>query len=246
MVVRAVLFDLGNTLVSYYGSSEFPSILRSCLRRALSAAGISVSKLDKPRLFAHAMRLNKERDDLAVRPLADRLQELFSPYAELTNTKLADACHAFLEPIFASAKPDVAAPRVLEALRRGGVKTGIVSNTPWGSPASSWRAELARHGLLDQVDAVVFCVDVGWRKPHPAPFQRALAHLEVPASQAIFVGDDPRWDVLGAERVGLHPLLLLNGSAVGSISSTVIERLEEVLNWIKAVPNSRLTGRGDR
>jgi hypothetical protein len=78
MAIRAALFDLGNTLVSYYQSSEFPPILRSCLRQALSAAGISVSKVDEPRLFEHAMRLNKEREDLAVRPLADRLQELFS------------------------------------------------------------------------------------------------------------------------------------------------------------------------
>ena len=52
-------------------------------------------------------------------------------------------------------------------------------------------------------------------------------------SEAIFVGDDPRWDVLGAESVGLHPLLLLNGSAVGSTSCTVIARLDDVLSWIK-------------
>jgi putative hydrolase of the HAD superfamily len=193
-----------------------------------------VSEIEEQQLFAHAMRLNRERDDLAVRPLANRLQELFGSYAELTHTKLAAACHTFLEPIFACAKLDVATPQVLEALHRVGVKTGIVSNTPWGSPASAWKAELARHGLLDHVDAVVFCVDVGWRKPHPAPFQRALAHLEVPASEAVFVGDDPRWDVLGAERVGLRPLLLGSGLAVGSPSCTVIERLVEVLRWIKA------------
>lgn len=146
---------------------------------------------------------------------------------------MADACCAFLEPIFAGAKLDVAARRVLEALQRGGVKTGIVSNTPWGSPAAPWREELARHGLLAQVDAVVFCADVGWRKPHPAPFQRVLTHLEVPASEALFVGENPRWDVLGTESVGLHPLLLLNGSAVGSTSCTVIARLDDVLSWVK-------------
>jgi FMN phosphatase YigB (HAD superfamily) len=57
--------------------------------------------------------------------------------------------------------------------------------------------------------------------------------LEVPASEAIFVGDDLRWDVLDAESVGFHPLLLLNGSAVGSSWCTVITRREDVLSWIK-------------
>jgi hypothetical protein len=125
---------LGNTLVSYYGSSEFPPILRSYLRQALSAAGISVPGFDEQQLFAHAMRLNKERDDLAVRPLADRLHELFCPYAELTSTKMADACRAFLEPIFAGAKLDVAAPRVLEALRRGGARPALCRTPPGGVP----------------------------------------------------------------------------------------------------------------
>jgi FMN phosphatase YigB (HAD superfamily) len=87
MVVRAVLFDLGNTLVNYYGSSEFPPILRNCLRQAVSAA------------------------------------------------------------------------------RRGQDRYRV--EYPLGGPAASWKEELARHGRLDQVDAVVFCVDVGWRKPHP-------------------------------------------------------------------------------
>ena len=63
-----------------------------------------------------------------------------------------------------------AAERAYQALRSRGIKTAIVSNTPWGSPADAWRAELTRHGLLDKVDATVFCMDVGWRKPHRAPF----------------------------------------------------------------------------
>jgi FMN phosphatase YigB (HAD superfamily) len=66
---------------------------------------------------------------------------------------------------------------VLRSLRHQGIKTAIVSNTPWGSSANAWRAELARHELLDAVDATVFCMDVGWRKPHRAPFDRALSLL---------------------------------------------------------------------
>jgi putative hydrolase of the HAD superfamily len=83
-----------------------------------------------------------------------------------------------------------------------------VSNTPWGSPADAWRAELTRHGLLDKVDATVFCMDVGWRKPHRAPFDRALSLLDVAPADALFVGDDHRWDIVGAQNAGLRPVLL--------------------------------------
>lgn len=76
---------------------------------------------------------------------------------------------AFLKPIFDLARLDPDALPLLETLRQRGIKTAIVSNTLWGSSASMWRNELARHGLLDTVDASVFCGDIGWRKPNPAP-----------------------------------------------------------------------------
>lgn len=54
----------------------------------------------------------------------------------------------------------------------------------------------------------MFCVDVGWRKPHWAPFEEALSRLGVSASQAVFVGDDSVWDVEGARDVGMEPVLI--------------------------------------
>jgi FMN phosphatase YigB (HAD superfamily) len=40
MRYRAVLFDLGNTLVSYYHLSEFSPILDRCLKRCCQALGM--------------------------------------------------------------------------------------------------------------------------------------------------------------------------------------------------------------
>jgi FMN phosphatase YigB (HAD superfamily) len=100
----------------------------------------------------------------------------------------------------------------------------LLSKTPWGSPAAAWQEELDRHGLLHKVDAVVFCVDVGWRKPHPARFHRALELLPVPASEAVFVGDDPRWDMVSAERVGLRPILLSSDGGIADTPCAVISR----------------------
>ncbi len=157
-------------------------------------------------MFERALILNREQSDYAVRPLAGRLHELFGEYESLDAGSALGT--AFLKPIFAMARLDPQAVPLLEALRGRGIKTAIVSNTPWGSPADAWRAELTRHGLLDKVDATVFCMDVGWRKPHRAPFDRALSLLEVASADALFVGDDHRWDIVGAQNAGLRPVLL--------------------------------------
>lgn len=208
MATRAILFDLGNTLVGYYRSAEFPLVLRRCLRECARALGQSEDAARDEDLFERALLLNREQSNYAVRPLAARLQELFDAYESLDEASARALDEAFLKPIFATARLDPQAVPLLEALRGRGIKTAIVSNTPWGSPADAWRAELARHGLLDKVDATVFCMDVGWRKPHRAPFEQALSLLVVAAADALFVGDDHRWDIIGAQNAGLRPVLL--------------------------------------
>jgi putative hydrolase of the HAD superfamily len=207
--VEAVLFDLGNTLVSYYRSDEFAPVLRRCVASAAAVLDehVGVTRSDLGVAYERALPCNVERGDYRVWPLADRLERVF----ELDGADpalLERLGAAFLGPIFAIAKIDPEAIETLRAIRRLGLKTAIVSNTPWGSPAAPWRTELARHGLLDEVDAVVFCVDVGWRKPAHATFERALAALGVRAGRTWFVGDDPVWDVEGAHGAGLTPVVL--------------------------------------
>jgi putative hydrolase of the HAD superfamily len=138
---------------------------------------------------------------------------------------------AFLEPIFSTAKVDPQAIGVLEKLRASGLRTAIVSNTPWGSPSAQWRDELDRLGLLNRVDGVVFCIDVGWRKPAPQPFQRALSVLRVAPERTVFVGDDVRWDVLGARRVGIEPILISKDTIYEEGVKTIRE-LDELMSLI--------------
>ena len=209
MPIRAVLFDLGDTLVSYYQPPDFMPILRRSLDACLQVLGQApLSGEAWTHLIHQALELNQERADLAVWPLEERLRMLFGPYACLDTELIERLAQAFLQPIFATAQVGHDALPVLLGLKRRGVKTGIVSNTPWGSPGRVWRSELARHELLTAVDAVVFCQDVGWRKPHPTPFRRALEMIGVAAKDAVFVGDNPVWDVEGAESAGLLPILL--------------------------------------
>jgi HAD superfamily hydrolase (TIGR01509 family) len=228
VAIRAILFDLGNTLVGYYTSNEFPTVLRRCLHECASVLG----QTPDSDLFERALLLNRERRDYAVQPLAARLGTLFGTHAhdEVSGQTLEAA---FLRPIFATAQLNPQAIPVLETLRGLGIKTAIVSNTPWGSPAGAWRQELTRHGLLGIVDATVFCTDVGWRKPHRAPFDRALALLDVTPAEALFVGDDHRWDVVGARNAGIRPVLIGSEAPDSPVDQLSIQDLGSIVSLLR-------------
>jgi len=210
-LIKAFLFDLGNTLVSYYSRDEFPMVLAECIGRCTQLLlGKGVSFRDDG-LWGRVKDQYHEPPDDRVRPLEDRLGCIFGVDDGETVNAL---CGAFLEPIFELAVLHGDVKPTLVELRLKGIKTAIVSNTPWGSPAGLWRRELDRLGLVGLVDAAVFCRDVGWRKPDGRVFLRALGLLGVGACDAVFVGDDPRWDVEGARRLGMR-CVLVNRSGGG-------------------------------
>ena len=222
---QAVLFDLGNTLVSYYTRDEWPGVLEQAIAEVTAyLRGRGFVKVNVEALPERVQGERGERDDFRVKPLAERLARIFNlPEIDV------EACRCFMRPIFAMARVyDDTLPTLAE-LRRRGFKTGILSNTPWGSPAELWREELSRHGLLDAVDTVVFCDDVGWRKPDPRPFEFICRKLAIPPTECLFVGDDPRWDIVGPQGVGMDAILIDRTGTATTAEATCIRTLTGLL-----------------
>ncbi len=195
-----VLFDLGNTLVSYYELRDFPPILQAAIGEVERFVG---AKAEWKRVAAEDF----EAKDFCVRPLEERLRRIF-PDVAWSEASAREACGRFLRPIFALARVYDDVLPTLGALRARGVQTAIVSNTPWGSPASLWREELVRLGLDEVVDLTVFCGDCGWRKPARPIFDYTLGTLKATPDQCVFVGDDPRWDIAGPQALGIEAVLI--------------------------------------
>jgi putative hydrolase of the HAD superfamily len=59
-------------------------------------------------------------------------------------------------------------------------------------------------GIAQRLDVAVFSSEVGWRKPHPAIFARALEAVGVEPGQTLFVGDTLATDIAGASALGMH------------------------------------------
>ena len=79
----------------------------------------------------------------------------------------------------------------------------MITNTLSTGDAEAWR-NWRRTEAADVIDHVVTSHSVGWAKPHPAMFERALALAGAPASEAFMVGDDLDVDIAGAGALGIR------------------------------------------
>ncbi len=71
---------------------------------------------------------------------------------------------------------------------------------------------MLKGGIGEQFQHIAISAEHGWRKPHPQIFVDALAALGVEARAALFVGDSPADDIVGAKGVGMD-IAWVNASA---------------------------------
>jgi putative hydrolase of the HAD superfamily len=116
----------------------------------------------------------------------------------------------------------------LKALAATGVPIGVVSNSD-----GTIEARLREMAVLQvgpgpgvEVRCVIDSGTVGVEKPDPAIFEPALEILGIEARAVWYVGDTPAFDIVGANRAGLRPILMdpfgVNGdfevACVGSLA----------------------------
>jgi putative hydrolase of the HAD superfamily len=207
---RAILFDLGGTLVSYW------RVGRGAMNLGRAVAAVRDLLRDRgllrvgPEAIAESARdEHQEETDHRVRPLHDRLCSMFDVSEAEASAELRHAmCRRFTDVFFDDAVIFDDVPGGLERLRLRGHALGIVANTIWGGPAPMWRGHLRDVGLRPAVDAVTLSVDVGKCKPAPEVFLAACEQLAVEPERCVMVGDNREEDVAGASAAGIRAILI--------------------------------------
>ena len=210
-MIRAVLFDLGDTL------AHFPNMPSEVVRLARSAEQVEA-----------ALRAWDLCDGVDCALLAKEIQDV-----DWRETAAAYASHC-RSPHFPTLVRDVAAARgirltdeqalelwhawnvggaflgrelfpdtipTLRALKERGYRLGMVTNRSLGGPL--FLEEMGSIGMLELFDSWAISCDDGWLKPAPQIFLKALDELDVRPEEAVMVGDSLRADVAGAKALGM-------------------------------------------
>lgn len=216
MTLRAVIFDLDDTLIDWSGFHgdwylmEQPHLVG--VVEHIRECGHLPDDLDFDR-FVEEFHAQTERawhyanQSLDAPHLGRILVSAAEKLGVPAGTLDVEAClraYAWVAPQGTLAFPEVV--EVLPMFKAAGLRVGIVTNAY--QPMWLRDIEMQHHGLFDFfVDCRLSAADVGVLKPHPRIFQAALDCLGVNADEAVFVGDDAEADVFGAQAVGIRAVL---------------------------------------
>ncbi|MDR3476322.1 MAG: HAD family hydrolase [Devosia sp.] len=219
-MVSAVLFDLDETLISRAGA------IRAFVAEQYRRFEHQLEGIDGP---TYAERFLVMEDNGRIPK-----DQLYPAFVEALGISSVDA-PTLLEDYRANypnhAVLNRGARETIAAIRADGRLTGIITN---GNDRVQ-KGKLAATGLHDLFDVVVVSEAVGLRKPDPAIFALATSDLGVRLDDALFVGDNPEVDILGAAHAGMQTAWYRNGeiwpAELPRKADADIDHLHEVLHF---------------
>jgi HAD superfamily hydrolase (TIGR01509 family) len=214
-LIRGALFDYGETLVKSVKPWEKirPTVILS-VYRVLRSEGMDLS-YDQFAVFHESFFAEfAARESMVNRDFPDSIRytqlvaKAFPRKSNIWRKAVAyKAKDAFWRAILKNYTMQEDAHRCLDELREMGIKMAIVSNHHNPEALTSHLREL---GILDYFSPVIASAQLRFRKPDPRIFLKCLSTMRIRPREAVFVGDSFENDVVGAKKVGIVSILLIN------------------------------------
>jgi putative hydrolase of the HAD superfamily len=206
-MIRAVVFDFGQTLVD--SADGFRAAEKEMQEKAYGALGLT----DREAFLGIYREI---RGGFHARSKFSRkaiLEALFRHYGRQNDSALLGEWEAdYWRRIQAMTRVFPETFAVLEALRGNGYRLALITNAQGQKKAGMHR--IGHYPELERCfEVIIVAGEAGIpAKPDPMPFCLCLAKLGDAAAESIYVGDDWRIDVCGAEAVGMHPVWIRHRS----------------------------------
>jgi len=209
---QGILFDLDDTILDDSGTIE-PSWRHAC---ASCQGSVRVDPeslyraIERTRAWfwsdPERHRVGRLDLDAAARAIVEQsLIDVGAPDPGLAETIAA----AYRRQRVALLRPCPDAVDTIRWLRDEGCRLALVTN----GRASTQRDKVSRFGLLELFDSISIEGELGFGKPDPRIYTRALKELDVDAWNAWMVGDHLEFDIAQPQRMGLSGIWIDVGGA---------------------------------
>jgi HAD superfamily hydrolase (TIGR01549 family) len=227
-LAKAVLFDFGQTLVD---SAEG---FRTAEKEAETEIFGNLNLESWPDFLANYRRFRQEFHSQSNFSRRVLWQAVYSHYGREPDQKsLLAAERNYWETVKSRTRHFPEAPAVLTQLASA-YRLALITNSQ-GQPASEKHRLALFPELAASFEVIIVAGEAGLPpKPHPEPFLICLEKLGIAPAEAIYVGDDWRIDICGAQEVGIRPIWLQHHSVPRKWPSVetsvpVITGLEQLL-----------------
>lgn len=216
MPLRAAFFDVGDTLVEHWAAGD---VMHQKLRTRICAdvgepdwiddwlrAQIEpVAELSYVQTIA-----GRGSSDPRFEPAMAR-QETLAWYRAWFESRRVDVTGLDLDrlralmcvPLDEISTPVAGAFDALRWCAKLGMRVVLVTNTLSRGDQEAL-IDWERFGVGQSIHGIVSSHSAGWRKPHPAIFERALAIADADPKEVFHVGDNLIADVWGAQQLGIR------------------------------------------
>ncbi|MBN2014665.1 MAG: TIGR02253 family HAD-type hydrolase [Candidatus Altiarchaeota archaeon] len=223
MPIKAVLFDLDNTLI------DFMKLKRMCVENAVDAMIDSGLEMKKEEAIKTLFNIYSDQ--------GIEYQEVFQEFSRRVLGRedyriMAAGINSYRKTKISYLKPYPHVVSTLTELAKKGIKLAIVTDA---EKMQAWlRISALEIGHL--LDVVITSSDTGKKKPNLEPFKKALEELDMKAEECLFIGDHLERDIEGAKKIGMKTCFArygYNGRSIKSNADHEIDDINELFDIVR-------------
>lgn len=244
MTIRAVFFDMGGTIETFWYTRRLRLEATPVLQDYLQSAGIDL-QLSNDQLYEvvsngldrYHLRSIYCMDELPVhRVWRDYILHDYPVNLNALDA-IAEDLMVYIENRYYSRAMRPEIPAVLDTIQKMRLKIGLISNV---CSRGQVPGNLEKYSIRHYFNPIVLSSEYGRRKPDPAIFHYAARLANVPTSECIYVGDRIARDIIGAHKAGYRMAIYIHHDFdhgepdQGDTPDAVIHQMTELLDILQA------------
>jgi len=209
-MIKALLFDFGQTLVN--SADGFRTAEKTAQNRIFNDMDSAPDGPDQDQFLYQYRKIRKASHQRSDFSRLTFWQTVYQQFGFETDRKQLEQWETdYWAMVKSQTVPFPETVRVLQTLATH-YRLAVITNTQGQKSTGNHR--IALFPLLEKFFEVIIVAGESGipPKPDPEPFRLCLRKLNVTANEAVFIGDDWRIDICGAQNAGIRPVWLQHDS----------------------------------